>query len=115
MLKKVRKVASAVELVLEGYPASRDDDIYLMRTIWGLFGATLLTYPQWEALEEIMREYNPESIRRVRQKLQEQGKYLGTAKVKHERYMRSLEMQQAMPAHKPRIEVDKDTNTIRMF
>ena len=46
-----------------------------------------------------------------RQKIQAQGRHLGSLKVVKERRIRSYEMQQSMPAHRPKYEYDPITNT----
>lgn len=116
MLGKIRGISKTVEVMLREYPETRDSDVALMLRVWR-FNMSLddayLTAKQWEQLEEAMMYANPESIRRTRQKLQEQGKYLGQPKVKQERYIRSLEMEQAMPMH--RTKFNPDTNTMEMF
>lgn len=116
MLKKIRGISKTVEVMLSEYPETRDSDVALMLKVWhfemSLQGAHL-TPQQWQELEESMNYANPESIRRTRQKLQEAGRYLGQPKVKQERYLRSLEMQQSMPAHKPKY--NSQTNTMEMF
>lgn len=47
---------------------------------------------------EVLRSINFESVRRTRQKLQEEGKYLPSAGVKQQRKFKSLVMQQTSPA-----------------
>lgn len=121
MLGKVRNISKLVEEVLSFMPNTRDSDQDLILNVWSLQGIEFTIKQR----EQIRRAASPESIRRTRQKLQEQGKYLGQPKVKQERYLRSLEMQQAMPAHQPvyvepedlpkQFGYDAKTNTMRMF
>ena len=111
MLNKVRGVANLVERVLRNHPEARDSDMELLYFVWREQGF-YMTPEQRDMFRDLA---NPESIRRNRQKLQERGKYLGSEKVRKERQHKALEMQQAMPAHKPKYHYDPLANTMRMF
>lgn len=54
-----------------------------------------------EQIARFMRIPSLESVRRTRQKIQEQGKYPADQRVKAERNWKSMRMQQNMPAAKP--------------
>lgn len=109
MISKVREVSRIVEDILGTQPATRDSDQLLILEVWEYQGL----YLNDDQKAAFLMVANPESIRRTRQKFQERSKYLGSPKVKKERYMRSLEMEQSMPSHKPKY--DPSTNTMRMF
>lgn len=107
MLGKVRNVSQTVEKILASDPETRDSDTKLIIRVWELQGLQL-TPEQKDKLQNVS---NPESIRRNRQKIQAQGRHLGSLKVVKERRIRSYEMQQSMPAHRPKYEYDPITNT----
>jgi len=74
MIEDIKKVKSLVEGVLQGDLRARDYDIYLILKVWEKQGIQI-PYP---LMAEIMQKgHSPESIRRIRQKFQEAGLYLG--------------------------------------
>lgn len=53
-------------------------------------------------IEAFKRMPSLETVRRIRQKLQEKGKYLADQKIKNERHWKALRMQQVSPKAKPK-------------
>lgn len=75
MLTDIKTVTAKVVTIMEQNTATRDDDTLLMLEVWKLQGLHL----NREAEEWILKNCSPaESIRRVRQKIQEGGELLGT-------------------------------------
>jgi hypothetical protein len=91
------RVNKLIEQILTTDMQSRDSDRRLMLIVWHKLGLVLTP----EQRELFMILPSTETIRRVRQKLQETGKYPAQAHVKHERYMKYLVMQQNIPQAKP--------------
>lgn len=85
-----------IEDILENNPRTRDSDKELFIQVMQRRGMEL-TYRQID----IMRDLNFESIRRTRQKLQEQGKYRASDRVAKQRRIKSYVMQQNAPIAKP--------------
>ena len=77
------KTQPITEWVLLNKPETRNSDIDLIVEVWNAQGLHL-TNQQIEHLKT--RCSNPETIRRIRQKLQEQGKYLPSEQVENARY-----------------------------
>lgn len=78
------------------YPNCRNSDKDLIIGVLQALGADLTPKQR-----EIMRSVNFESIRRYRQKLQEEGKYLPVEEVSKQRHFKSLIIQQNSPTSKP--------------
>lgn len=79
-----------VEQALQNYPETRDSDKKLMLRVW------TMQDPFYDShFEEFFlhKGFNPETIRRMRQKLQEQGKYPASKKVNEKRYEKFTQMQ----------------------
>lgn len=91
------KVTKLVEESLEQYNECRNSDRYLLLTVWHRLGFKLTS----EQRSIFMDMPSAETIRRVRQKIQEGGKYPATIKIKKERYMKSMILGQAAPVYKP--------------
>lgn len=90
-------VTYTIERVLREHPETRSSDKTLILRVWEMYGFGLS-----EAQKEIfMKLPQAETIRRVRQKLQEQGKYQANDQVKRQRNWKSMVAQQRMPTTKP--------------
>ena len=78
LLEKLRTVKERVEYILEKYPNARNSDLYL--TILYLRKFTELGRYIKYIPYEVIKKYDGifETIRRTRQKIQEEGKYLPT-------------------------------------
>lgn len=85
------KTSLLVEKILQTDAWSRDSDKRLILEVLRSLGADLDI-----AQEDIIMSVSFESIRRTRQKLNEQGKYLGSEAVRKERKMKSYEVQQSI-------------------
>ena len=78
LAEKLKTVKERVEYLLERYPESRNDDFYLYILYVRHFEPELSRYIEYIPFEIIKRSTRFETIRRCRQKLQEQGLYLPT-------------------------------------
>lgn len=76
------RVKDKVERVLSVHKDTRDNDKLLMLQVWEIEGF-FLTDNQKIAF---MKSSSPESIRRMRQKMQEEGKYRASEEVEQKRY-----------------------------
>lgn len=85
-----------IEDILRNNPKARDSDSELNIHVMQRLGCNL-TNSQIDKLRDI----NFESIRRTRQKLQEQGKYLPSDRVGKQRRLKSMIVQQNAPTAKP--------------
>lgn len=81
-----------IETVLRERVQTRSDDKMLILAVWEELGLKL-TKEQIEVFYDLP---STETIRRVRQKLQEQGKYLATKEVQQFREVKSQEVQQTV-------------------
>lgn len=81
-----------VERVLDLKPEARDNDKLLMLYVWQMQG---LHFSKGQ-IEAFKNASSPESIRRTRQKLQEEGKYLPSEEVEEKRYELYTETRQAI-------------------
>ena len=76
MLTRIRSIKQTVEKILRQYPETRDNDRLLMLKVWAVQNPQLRLsdFTFWSfAKDFINAEYtDPESIRRARQKLQEE-------------------------------------------
>lgn len=91
------RVTDKVETLLKTNEAMRSDDRLLILTVWELCGFYLTP----EQREKFWSLPSAESIRRVRQKLQENGNYPAKDSVKKQRKWKSMVMQQVSPKAKP--------------
>jgi hypothetical protein len=90
-------VADRVKNVLAASEAARNSDtelliIYMQKSGMNLTPTQIETYRNMPS---------PETIRRTRQKIQEEGHFLPSAKVGRERKLRSYVMRQNIPGAKP--------------
>jgi hypothetical protein len=85
----VSRTTYLVEQLLGKYERCRNSDTELIIGVLHLKGLQL-TEPQ----REILRSVNLESIRRMRQKLQEAGKYLPSPEVARKRRLKGYTVQQ---------------------
>lgn len=85
-----------IEQILAENPKARDSDKELILAVCQILGADL-TPRQLEVLHRV----NFESIRRTRQKLQEQGKFMPSPEVAKQRRLKSYIVQQNAPIAKP--------------
>lgn len=85
----MKQIQSLVEKALQTWEETRDSDRKLMLAVW------YLQNPEYEVnfrkffLEQAA---SPETIRRIRQKLQEQGKYPASKKIEDQRYQKFTQM-----------------------
>lgn len=87
------KVTGYVKRALEDNPRARSSDKILLLQVWHSLGLDL-TPAQTNRFLEIP---TPETIRRIRQKLQEGGLYQADEKIKKARNLKGLEIQQNNP------------------
>ena len=78
LAEKLKTVKERVEYLLERYPESRNDDFYLYILYVRHFEPELSRYIEYIPFEIIKRSTRFETIRRCRQKIQEEGRYLPT-------------------------------------
>ena len=86
----MRSTKDKVRYVLENHPNTRNSDAELIIMVWWCFNrdAFQTINGKWYIqVQEILYLDKPETIRRVRQKFQEQGKYVG--EIKEERLQRA--------------------------
>ena len=76
--EKLKTVKERVEWILANHPEARNDDFYLYILYVRTFEPELSKYIDYIPFEIIKRSTRFETIRRCRQKLQEQGLYLPT-------------------------------------
>lgn len=86
------KTNDLVEKILAEKPETRDNDRLLMLYVWKNQGLHLNDMQ----IAAFKQAASPESIRRTRQKLQEQGKYRASEQVEQERYERYVETKDAI-------------------
>lgn len=88
------RVKDKVARVLSTNTQARDNDKLLMLQVWEIEGF-FLTDNQKKAF---MKSSSPESIRRMRQKMQEEGKYRASEVVEQKRYELYTETKDAINA-----------------
>ena len=81
-----------VERVLSQKPEARDDDKALMLEVWEMQG---LCFSETQK-KAFRRASSPESIRRTRQKFQQEGEYKASEKVEEQRYQMYVETKDAI-------------------
>jgi hypothetical protein len=74
MIEDFKKIENLVEKILREEPRARDDDAYLIFRVWDYQGFPV---PEDVRNKIISFACSSESVRRVRQKIQEAGKYRG--------------------------------------
>ena len=79
LLERLRTMKERVEYLLEKYPNARNSDFYLIILYIRKFVPELAKYIRYIPYN-VIKKYDGlfESIRRTRQKIQEEGKYLPT-------------------------------------
>ena len=82
-----------VERVLQQQPEARDDDKALMLQVWEMQG---LCFSETQK-KAFLRASSPESIRRTRQKFQQDGEYRASTEVEEQRYQMYVETKDAIP------------------
>lgn len=87
------RVKDKVERVLQYKPETRDNDKLLMLYVWQMEG---LKFSKSQ-LEAFKKASSPESIRRMRQKLQENGKYKASEAVEKKRFDLYQKTRQTIP------------------
>lgn len=85
-------ITKLIEQLLMKYPKCRDSDKELIIGILQMRGANLTDHQR-----EVIRGISFESIRRTRQKLQEDGLYLPSPEVGKQRRLKSMIIQQNAP------------------
>lgn len=85
-----------IERILQTSRQARNDDRFLLVQLMQEYGMNL-SYQQIEKFRDMP---SMESIRRTRQKIQQEGKYPADQKVRKGRYAKSLITQQRMPTTK---------------
>ena len=78
LLRKLKTTKERVRYIMERYPETRNDDFYLYLMYLRLFVPELSRYIGFIPYELIRKAPRPETIRRVRQKIQEAGELLPT-------------------------------------
>ena len=86
-----------IEAILRDRPESRNSDKDLFIYFMAVNGVCLSE----EQRAKFKSMPSLETARRIRQKIQEQGRYLATDTVAKERNWRAMQMQQNMPSAKP--------------
>lgn len=91
------KISSTVEEILRYSREARNSDKELLIKMMEHYGLCLTV-----AQKEIFKAMpSTETVRRIRQKFQEEGKYLPDQKIGKDRKFRGLSMQQRAPQTKP--------------
>lgn len=76
-IEHLKSAESLVRDILKNNPATRNSDFDLLFAVWKESGVELTTYQT----EMIRKSFSPETIRRTRQKIQENGEYLPSERV----------------------------------
>ena len=92
------RVTNLVEQTLRDNEKARNSDKALLLDVWARLGLELTDVQR----AKFMDMPSSETIRRIRQKIQESGKYPATERIRSERYHKSLVMQQNAPSAKPK-------------
>lgn len=77
----MRSIKNKVEAILREYPNTRNSDHLLLATYWQMFDRELIANNEagdWIHISKVPELTSPESIRRYRQIIQGEGKYLAT-------------------------------------
>jgi hypothetical protein len=88
------KTSIVVEQVLRDSPDARNSDKVLMFKTWEKLGFYLSETQK----EKFLNLPDPQTIGRIRRKLQEQGRYPATKEVKQTREVKSTVVQQNIPS-----------------
>jgi len=98
LIEKLRTVRERVEYILRNYPDARNDDFYLYLLYVRHFEPKLSGYIKFIPFSLIKSATRFESVRRIRQKIQEEGLYLPTdPKILEKRKKLSKIYRQVMP------------------
>ena len=95
--KGVMRISYIVENTLERYPETRSSDQLLLLAVWSRLGFALSESQR----QKFLNMPSSETIRRIRQKIQEQGKYPASENVRKHRKFKSMQVQQLIPNMKP--------------
>jgi len=74
LAEHLRTVKDRVEWILSKFPSARNSDTMLQFIYLRTFEGINIPYVEWEKISKLSLE----TVRRMRQKLQEEGKYLPT-------------------------------------
>lgn len=85
------------ERALKNAPRARSDDKELLLLVWESYGLYLSETQR----AKLKAAPSMETIVRIRRKLQEQGLYIATDRVRRNRNFKAMEVQQRMPTTKP--------------
>jgi len=78
LVERLKTTKERVEYILENYPETRNDDLYLWLIYVRLFDKVLSKYIRRIPYGVIKRATRPETLSRVRRKIQEEGRLLPT-------------------------------------
>ena len=78
LVERLKTVKERVEYILKNYPDTRNNDLYLWLIYVRLFDKELSKYIRFIPYDVLEKAQSFETLRRCRQKLQEEGKYLPT-------------------------------------
>jgi len=92
------RVKDEVEAILQEVPSARNSDRVLFIEYMQRNGMNLSLSQR----EQFWNLAMPETVRRIRQKLQEGGKYMATDKVRRERQHKGWIVQQNIPSVSPK-------------
>jgi hypothetical protein len=91
-------IHNQVEQILRDEPKTRDSDKLLLLKVWEEYGLYLSEAQK----DKFLHAPSSETVRRVRQKIQEQGKYPANHLISRHRRFKSLQMQQITPHATPK-------------
>ena len=92
--EKLQSVETCVRYILAHYPEARNDDKILMLLYWEIIDRIPMTRDFKRAF--LKRATHPESIRRMRQKIQHEGDYLPRKEVLEYRRARSKKFREVL-------------------
>lgn len=78
LYRKLKTTKERVEWLLQRFPETRNDDFYLYLLYIRYFCPELSNYIKFIPYDLVKKAPRPETIRRVRQKIQEEGRLLPT-------------------------------------
>lgn len=91
------RVSDLVEQILIDIPQTRSDDRYLLLKVWERCGLILDPVQQ----TKFMDVPSSETIRRIRQKIQESGRYPADETIRKHRKFKSMQVQQRITQTRP--------------
>lgn len=82
MLSNLKNLCDKVDFILDSYPGTRDSDQRLIYRVYELFYGVKENHSFKDVMARVHKKELPcfESIRRVRQKIQESGRFVGKNK-----------------------------------